>query len=174
MVMLDDFSWKCTGFLEKSHKFPVKNPTTWPYKVRGLMNGRGFFYMVHRSHTESGFLGSRSNIVIELYWKTRTKKWYFTVMDSCNEWQRNGYKSLLWLTITSHRTWHLVKASELIKNESHKLVALCKEVFDIFNLPEKCKKVLLLLKGNFITVHEEHFVWKTTWLSYYIESGLII
>ena len=54
--------WSCYGFfwriywislfmrLREIRKFPLKNPATWPYKVRGgASEWTGFFYMVDRN-----------------------------------------------------------------------------------------------------------------------------
>ena len=58
-----------------------------------------------------------------------------------------------WLQITImayyHFTSHLTfgQSVRIDQNESHKVVALCKEVFDIFNLPENVRNFCFCWKA---------------------------
>ena len=50
-ISLPYLIWSCYGIFggnfSKSCTFPVKNPITWPYKVRWANERTGFSYMVH-------------------------------------------------------------------------------------------------------------------------------
>ena len=138
-----------------------------------LLKWKGFFYMVHRSHTESGFLGSRSNIVIELYYigkqeQTNDISPSWTVEMNGKGMVTNHFCGLLSLHIapdiwSKRQNWSKMKVTY-----SELTWCFVQRSVWHFELLRKCMKLLLLLKGNFITVNEEHFVWKTSWLSCYI------